>query len=506
MKLETQKLYLNKLLSCPELFARCATILQPEYFDIELKSTVKYILNYYNEYNSVPKIEYVNAEYDLEFKPMTVDTTEIKFLSNDIEKFCRREALYQAIRDSVEDVTDESEDRSGMVLERIQKALSVSIQKDLGISMFDNLGNRLAQYMVSDVYEPTEIKGLDDALGGGFSRRQLTLFSANSGGGKSLMMANIGANYAKQGKHVLQLALELTEKMIDLRNISILTGVSASDWKSHILQIEGTMRSHVENGAGSFILKRIPGGSNALAIRSYLKLYETEYGRKPDVLIVDYLDLMSPNSGTRNKGIFEQDKEKAEELTEIIYDYDCIGISASQQNRDGIKMTTPDQSIIAGGISKINTVDNYISIYMSPEMRLKGEMLLYYLKTRSSSAVGSMTQLAFNPDNLIISDKKVTAIGIINQIKERKNNEAITFPGIDEDVVVPDEMINDIKDYIEHEESVQSAYNSVKIESEDSKSTINLADDTDIWDRPKTIKISGITENDLDDFFDLINR
>ena len=130
-------------------------------------------------------------------------------------------------------------------------------------------------------------------------------------------------------------------------------------------------------------------------------------------------------------------------------------------------MTTPDQSIIAGGISKINTVDNYISIYMSPEMRLKGEMLLYYLKTRSSSAVGSMTQLAFNPDNLIISDNK---------------------------------------DYIEHEESVQGAYNSVKIESEDSKNTINLADDTDIWDRPKTIKISGITENDLDDFFDLINR
>ena len=139
-------------------------------------------------------------------------------------------------------------------------------------------------------------------------------------------------------------------------------------------------------------------------------------------------------------------------------------------------------------------------------MRLKGEMLLYYLKTRSASAVGSMTQLAFNPDNLIISDKKVTAIGIINQIKERKNNEAITFPGIDEDVVVPDEMINDIKDYIEHEESVQGAYNSVKIESEDSKNAINLADDTDIWDRPKTIKISGITENDLDDFFDLINR
>jgi len=331
------------------------------------------------------------------------------------------------------------------------------------------------------------------------------LFSANSGGGKSLMMANIGANYARnKGFHVLQLALELTEQMIDLRNLSILTGVSIKDWKSNILEIKNVMKSHVDNGAGSFILKRIPGGSNALSIRSYLKLYETEYGRKPDVLIVDYLDLMSPNSGSKNKGIFEQDKEKSEELAEIAFDYDCICISASQQNRDGIKATTPDQSIIAGGISKINTVDNYISIYMNPEMRLKGELFLYYLKTRSSSAVGSMTQLVFNPENLIISDKKITTIGIISQIKERKKNEAIVFPGIEGEIEVPYEMLDVIKDYVDYEESVQSAYNSVKIVAEESK--INLEDDTDIWNRSKKIKISGVTDDDLDDFINLINR
>lgn len=506
MKLETQKLYLNKLLSSPELFTRCVGILLPDYFDIELKSMVKFVIEYYNEYSSLPKIEYVNAEYDTKYKPMQVDTTEIKFLSDEVEKFCRREALYKAIRDSSEDILDETEDRSGRVLERVQEALSVSIQKDLGISMFDGLGERLERYLVSDIYESTGIQGLDDALGGGLTRKQLTMFSANSGGGKSLMMANIGANYARRGFHVVQLALELTEQMIDLRNISILTGVSTSSWKSNILQIKGTMQSHVESGAGSFILKRIPGGSNALAIRSFLKLYETEYGRKPDVLIVDYIDLMSPNGGSRNKGIFEQDKEKSEELTALIYEYDCIGITASQQNRDGIKMTTPDQSIIAGGISKINTVDNYISIYMNPEMRLKGEILLYYLKTRSSSAVGSITQLVFNPDNLIISDKKVTAVGIIGQIKERKHSGTpITFPGIDnEEVTIPDEMVDSIKDYVEYEERVQEEYSSTKIVEE--SPSINLENDSELWGTPPKIQVAGVTEDDLDDFLELINR
>lgn len=478
MKTETQKVILERLLSSSDVFSRCIGIISPDYFDPDIRPLVKFVENYYTKYSAVPKIDFINAEYDLDLKPTKLDPADVKFTCDQIEMFCKQGALYKAIMESAPDVTSGNVDNFGKVLERVQNALAVSIQKELGIDMYEDLERRLETYMHTDIYEPTGIKGLDDALGGGLARRQVTLFSANSGGGKSLMMSNIGANYSRRGLHVLQLALELTEQMIDLRNLSILTGVKTTEWKQNVADIIGTMKAHKEAGAGSFILKRIPGGSSANDIRSYLKLYETEYGHAPDVLIVDYLDLMSPNGGSKNKGIFEQDKEKSEQLAEIAYDYNCITITASQQNRDGVRNSAPDQAIIAGGISKINTVDNYISIYMNPEMRLKGELFLYYLKTRSSSAVGSMTQLAFNPDNLIISDKKTITVSVISAIRERakKKEERVVFPGVDGDVEVPDDFADIISRYHEEEDKVQNNYDTPIEETK-----VDIADDDQLW-------------------------
>lgn len=478
MKTETQKVILERLLSSSDVFSRCIGIISPDYFDPEIRPLVKFVENYYTKYSAVPKIDFINAEYDLDLKPAKLDSADVKFTCDQIELFCKQGALYKAIMESAPDVTSGNAENFGKVLERVQTALAVSIQKELGIDMYENLEQRLETYMHSDMYEPTGIQGLDAALGGGLARRQVTLFSANSGGGKSLMMSNIGANYSRRGFHVLQLALELTEQMIDLRNLSILTGIKTSEWKQNVAEILGTMKAHKEAGAGSFILKRIPGGSSANDIRSYLKLYETEYGHTPDVLIVDYLDLMSPNGGSKNKGIFEQDKEKSEQLAEISYDYNCITITASQQNRDGVRNSAPDQAIIAGGISKINTVDNYISIYMNPEMRLKGELFLYYLKTRSSSAVGSMTQLAFNPDNLIISDKKTTTVSVISAIRDRakKKEERLVFPGINGEVEVPDDFTDIISRYHQEEETIQNGYDSLP-----DTNKVDIADDSQLW-------------------------
>jgi hypothetical protein len=39
-----------------------------------------------------------------------------------------------------------------------------------------------------------------------------------------------------------------------------------------------------------------------------LKQYELEHGKVPDVLLVDYLDKMSPNNGKKQLSVSEQDK------------------------------------------------------------------------------------------------------------------------------------------------------------------------------------------------------
>lgn len=501
MNIITQKYIIERLLASPDIFSRCIGIISSEYFDPELRPLIKFITEYFAKYSSIPKLEYLNAEFDSGLKVATLEHAETKFICDEIELFCRQSALYKAIVDSAPDVTSGNDKNFGKVLERVQDALAVSIQKELGVEMYEKLEERLALYMNSDLYEPTGINGLDAALGGGFARKQLTLFSANSGGGKSLMMSNIAANYSRRGFHVLQLALELTEQMIDLRNLSIMTGVPAGEWKHNITSIIDKMNAHKLAGAGSFIVKRIPGGSTAIDIRSYLKLYETEYGFVPDVLIVDYLDLMSPNGGSRNKGIFEQDKEKAEELVELAYDYNCITITASQQNRDGMRSTSPDQTVIAGGVSKVYTVDNYISIYMNPEMRIKGEMFLYYLKTRSSSAVGSITHLCFNPDNLIISDTKTTTVNVIAAIKERgkTKGQPIQFPGTPENIGVPDEFADIISRYHENDINVRKTY-----DTDIKQRNVDLSDDIALWDNARTKEFKLSPNDNYDELIDFM--
>jgi len=64
-----------------------------------------------------------------------------------------------------------------------------------------------------------------------------------------------------------------------------------------------------------------------------------------------------------------------------------------------------DHSHISGGISKIQTADNVISIFASTAMKERGQYQVQFLKTRSSSGVGSKVNLGFDPNTLRIFDQ-----------------------------------------------------------------------------------------------------
>lgn len=442
MNLSEQKLIIENLLSSKDVFSRCIGIIKPDYFDIEYRSAVRYISEYFEKYHNIPSSKALNAKFpemNYEYRDhITVD--EEKYTCDEIEIFCQQQALFSAIEESVPKIAGKNREDFVSILQAVQAALEVSLTKDVGLEMFDDPEAHLRRLLDVQIYEPTGIEALDEALGGGLGRKQCTLFSANSGQGKSIMLANIGANYAKRGYRVLLLSLELTEDMVFLRNASIMSGVKTFEWRDNIPNIAQKLNEQSENG-GSFVIKRIPNGSCANDMRAYLKHYELTFKAKPDVIIVDYLDLMTPNGGIKNMSISDQDKAKSEELVEIGHTYNSVMISASQQNRDALKLASPDQSVIAGGISKINIVDNFISIFMDPAMRLQGDMLVYFLKTRSASAVGTSRQLKFNADNLQITDTHITQTDIMAiSSKKNKLKRSVTtdmnLPGLDDDAII----------------------------------------------------------------------
>jgi len=235
----------------------------------------------------------------------------------------------------------------------------------------------------------------------------LILFSAGSGGGKSITMQNLGLNLVCQGMHVLYLSLELSEDLLSERLATMVSGVGKVDMAANLDSVitkVGEFASLYEN-VGSFTLKQMPSGINCNNIRAYLKEYELKYGYLPDAIIVDYLDLMTPMDKVSADNVFEKDKRVSEELRNIAVELNTVVITASQLNRSAVGAESINHSHIAGGISKVNTCDVYITIILSETLKAAGEVAFHYQKTRNSDGVGKTTYLKWDPTSLRISNK-----------------------------------------------------------------------------------------------------
>jgi replicative DNA helicase len=149
----------------------------------------------------------------------------------------------------------------------------------------------------------------------------------------------------------------------------------------------------------------MPSGKNCNDLRSYLKEYEVKTGKKPDILLVDYLDLMMPLSvKVSPSDLFVKDKYVSEELRNLAMETQCVVVTAAQLNRSAVEEIEFDHSHISGGLSKIQTADNVIGIFTSRAMRERGRYQIQFMKTRSSSGVGQKVDLEFDVDTLRIKD------------------------------------------------------------------------------------------------------
>ena len=157
--------------------------------------------------------------------------------------------------------------------------------------------------------------------------------------------------------------------------------------------------------AGKLQVKYLPSGVNANDLRTYIREYTVQTNIKVDCICVDYLDLLMPISKRiAPSDLYIKDKYVAEELRNLAVELEVPLATASQLNRTSIEEIEFDQSHIAGGLSKIQTADNVIGIFTSRAMRERGRYQLQLIKTRSSGGVGSKIDLAFDVDNLKITD------------------------------------------------------------------------------------------------------
>ena len=399
---DIQKVYLEMFMTDAESFVRCQGVFDPKTFDRKLQEPAKFLKDYVEEHNAIPTFDMVNAATDSNLKhPGQLQENHYDWLLQEFETFSRHKALEKAILDSA-DLLEKGE--YGPVEDLVKKAVQIGLQKDLGTDYFADPRARLEAIKDKNGQVSTGWPSLDKKLFGGFNRGELNIFAGGSGSGKSLFMANLGVNWCLAGMNVMYLTFELSENLVGMRLDAMVSEIPSRDIFKSIDDVQMKVKM-IGKKSGAFQVKYMPTGKNANDIRAYLKEYEIKTGRKVDVLLIDYLDLMHPiGAKISAENLFVKDKYVSEELRNLAMELNCIFVTASQLNRSSVEEIEFDHSHISGGISKINTADNLIGIFTSRAMRERGRYQIQLMKTRSSSGVGQKIDLGFDVDTLRIFD------------------------------------------------------------------------------------------------------
>ncbi len=420
---DMQKLYIEFLLSDPELYARCQAIIDAEYFDRKLRKSVKFIQEHVNGYSVVPTPEQLKAQTGVEFTLVKdIDARHDEWFLDDFEQFCKHKALANAILNST-DLLEENQ--FGAVEKMIKDAVQVSLAKNLGTDYYTEPAERLRNLKTLNGGTSTGWQTMDSKLFGGFNKGELNIFAGGSGAGKSIFLQNLALNWSLMRLNVIYVSLELSENLTAMRMDAMNTGYSTKDLYKNLDDVDLRIKMQKKK-AGSIQIVQLTSGCTINDIRAYLKEYTVQTGIRPDCILIDYLDLMMPaQKKVPPSDLFIKDKFVSEELRNLAVELDILFATASQLNRGAVDEIEFDHSHIAGGLSKIQTADNVIGIFSSRAMRERGRIQIQFMKTRSSSGVGQKVDLEFDINTLRLRDlseedqEEQTSGSIFESIKKK---------------------------------------------------------------------------------------
>lgn len=439
---ELQKLFLDFLISNRDLAARCLNVLNPDYFDRRLRAAAEFVKNYLQENGNIPDPAQIQAITNTELNDIGDKAQEhASWFLEEFEGFARHKALESAILKSA-DLLDKSQ--YGSVEKLIKEAVQVGLPKTFGTDYFEDPRSRLEKLKDSNGQLGTGWKTLDDKLYGGFNRGELNIFAGASGAGKSLFLQNLALNWAMSGLNTVYFSLELSEGLCSMRMDAMLTDTATREIFKKLEEIEVKVKMAGKK-AGVLQIVQLPNGVTANDLLAWIREFQTQRKVKVDAILVDYLDLMMPAGQKISVAdLFVKDKLVSEELRNMAVGEQLLLATASQLNRSAVESVEFDHSMIAGGLSKIQTADNVFGIYSTPTMRERNRVQIQFMKTRSSSAVGQKLELEFNPMTLRITDladgaepMANTATDVFNKIRAKpaviEKPQAVVSSSVDRD-------------------------------------------------------------------------
>ena len=309
------------------------------------------------------------------FYSKVINNNEIEsaeFIKDHAIDFCRKQVLKKAMIQSVKLLKSSSFEEIQKVIE---DAMKLGTNVDFGHDYHMDIDERYRIKSRNPI--TTGWSRFDEITQGGFGEQELGVVIAPTGAGKSMVLVHIGATALKEAKTVVYYTLELAETVVGQRFDSCITDIKLND----LLKNKHNVANKLEEIKGHLIIKEYPSKSaSTQTIRSHIERLKKR-GIKPDMIIVDYADLLKP---VRSQGEKRHELESIyEELRGIAQQEKCTVVTASQTNRGGLNAEVITMESISEAFSKCFVADFIFSLSRTPQDKQANTGRVFIAKNRN---------------------------------------------------------------------------------------------------------------------------
>lgn len=309
------------------------------------------------------------------FFSKVINNSEIEsseFIKDHAIDFCRKQVLKKAMIQSVKLLKSSSFEEIQKVIE---DAMKLGTNVDFGHDWHMDIDERYRIKSRNPI--TTGWSRFDEITQGGFGEQELGVVIAPTGAGKSMVLVHVGATALKEGKTVVYYTLELAETVVGQRFDSCITDIKLND----LLKNKHNVSNKLEEIDGHLIIKEYPSKSaSTQTIRSHVERLKKR-GIKPDMIIVDYADLLKP---VKSQGEKRHELESIyEELRGIAQQEKCTVVTASQTNRGGLNAEVITMESISEAFSKCFVADFIFSLSRTPQDKQANTGRVFIAKNRN---------------------------------------------------------------------------------------------------------------------------
>ena len=376
---------LSSLLTHKEFLTNIHDIISDEYFENQAqKWAIKEILKYYDKYHTTPSLEVLKVELQkvdndvlqvsikeqLKLAYVTSDE-DLEYVREEFTNFCKNQQLKKALMTSVDLLKAGDFDGIRTI---VDNALKAGQDKNLGHEYNKNIEDRYRKN--SRITIPTPWERINELLQGGLGNGDFGLIFGNPGGGKSWSLVALGGYAVRLGYNVVHYTLELGEDYVGRRYDSFFTKIPVTKINSFKEKVEET----IPRLPGELVIKEFPTGRATMStIESHLGKC-ADMGIKADLVIIDYVDLLSGRKKTRERkdeidDIYSSAKGLARQLSVPIW-------SVSQVNRAGAQDKIIEGDKAAGSYDKMMISDFAMSLSRKKEDKVNGTGRFHIMKNR----------------------------------------------------------------------------------------------------------------------------